>query len=574
MARWRCLLVALTVMVLVGCAAAAPNVGGEGADRGSPDAPVRTLNLLTRAEPATLAAKAPRGAGGESPGVSVDSAVRPFNAGLDILDARGDPRPYLAEAVPELNSDSWRVLPDGRMETSYRLKPNLTWHDGAPLTAEDFVFAWRLYTAPEFGLASLAPQSLMEAVIAPDARSLTIRWRQIYPQASVLGEGLPPLPRHILDPLLREEPEAFLGNAFWSSAYIGLGPYRLERWERGAFFQGVAFEAHVWGRPKIQRIAVRFSSDENTALANLRAGTVHLASDRSIRFEQAVILRTEWRTSEQGVTLLTPTMSRRTHVQVRPEYATPRSLMDVRVRKALAYAVDKEALNEGLFSGLGVMTDTLIRPTVPYYAEIDRVVAKYPFDQRRSEQLMAEAGYVRGPDGTLANATGEAFRVQVQNQSGGQPERETAIMMDTWKRAGFDTFPNILRPPASGDPELRAIFSGVQTASGGMGLEEMVNYVAGPEIPTQANRWRGSNRGGWSDPEFDRLYAIYNRTLDGGDRVRLLARMMAMVNEELPVIPLFMNFGVSAHLGSLVGPDPGAVDDTLLTWNIHEWELR
>lgn len=187
---------------------------------------------------------------------------------------------------------------------------------------------------------------------------------------------------------------------------------------------------------------------------------------------------------------------------------------------------------------------------------------------------MAEAGYARGPDGTLANAAGEAFRVQVQNQSGGQPERETAIMMDTWKRAGFDTFPNILRPPASGDPELRAIFSGVQTASGGMGLEEMVNYVAGPEIPTLANRWRGSNRGGWSDPEFDRLYSIYNRTLDRGNRVGLLARMMAMVNEELPVIPLFMNFGVSAHVGSLVGPDPTAVDDTLLTWNIHEWELK
>ena len=50
--------------------------------------------------------------------------------------------------------------------------------------------------------------------------------------------------------------------------------------------------------------------------------------------------------------------------------------------------------------------------------------------------------------------------------------------------------------------------------------------------------------------------------------------MMAIVNEELPVIPLFMNFGVSAHLGSLVGPDPGVVDDTFLTWNIQEWQLR
>ena len=63
------------------------------------------------------------------------SPYRALNAGLAINDERELPHPYLAEALPELNSDTWRVFPDGRMETAYRLRPNLTWHDGRPLTA-------------------------------------------------------------------------------------------------------------------------------------------------------------------------------------------------------------------------------------------------------------------------------------------------------------------------------------------------------------------------------------------------------------------------------------------------------
>ena len=66
---------------------------------------------------------------------------RLFNASLSLMDSKGTIRPYLAEALPQLNTDTWKVLPDGRMETTYRLRSNLTWHDGQPLAADDFVFA-------------------------------------------------------------------------------------------------------------------------------------------------------------------------------------------------------------------------------------------------------------------------------------------------------------------------------------------------------------------------------------------------------------------------------------------------
>src|SRR5207245_9420331 len=103
--------------------------------------------------------------------------ARFFSAGLARKDERCEVHPDQAESLPRRNSESWQVFPDGRMETQYRLRPNLVWHDGTPFSAEDFVFAWKLYSTPELGQAASQPISLMEEVAAPDPRTLVIRWR-------------------------------------------------------------------------------------------------------------------------------------------------------------------------------------------------------------------------------------------------------------------------------------------------------------------------------------------------------------------------------------------------------------
>src|SRR5438093_5668544 len=105
----------------------------------------RTRNRGVRYEITQLAAK-------WSSGITSGATKRLFNAGLTLVDPRGTILPYLAENVPQLNTDTWRVLPDGQMETIYRLRPNLTWHNGRPLSADDFVFAWRMYTRGELGI--------------------------------------------------------------------------------------------------------------------------------------------------------------------------------------------------------------------------------------------------------------------------------------------------------------------------------------------------------------------------------------------------------------------------------------
>src|SRR4029453_477658 len=122
----------------------------------------RTLVIMSGAELPSFAAKPlqslpnPRAAG----------AVV-LNANLTFIDERGLPQPFLAEGIPQLGTDAWQVFPDGRMETVFRLKTNLTWHDGQPLTAEDYVFAWRVYATSELGVVENAGFRLIEEVGAP-----------------------------------------------------------------------------------------------------------------------------------------------------------------------------------------------------------------------------------------------------------------------------------------------------------------------------------------------------------------------------------------------------------------------
>jgi ABC-type transport system substrate-binding protein len=122
----------------------------------APTAPSRTLVLIARAQPEGPASRSLRAVSGRT----VDTTLRLWNAGLALNNEKEVPSPYLAEELPQLNTDSWRVLPDGRMETTYHLKPNLTWHDGHPLTADDFVFAYRESRFPESADRVLAWKSL------------------------------------------------------------------------------------------------------------------------------------------------------------------------------------------------------------------------------------------------------------------------------------------------------------------------------------------------------------------------------------------------------------------------------
>lgn len=533
--------------------------------------PTRTLVLIAQAEPVSVAAKSIRDTGGRR----IGATLRLFNAGLVIEDERGAHQPYLADALPRLGTDSWQVLPDGRMETVYRLKPDLTWQDGAPLSADDFVFAARVYATPEFGVANIGALNYLADVSARDRGTVVFHWRQPYAGGGILvAAEFQPLPRHILQtPFEQGQADAFVAHPFWGAEYVGLGPYRVERWEHGTFIEATGFPGHALGRPKIDRIRLLFVSDPNTAVANLLSGQAHATIDDPIRLQQAMILKREWEPSQSGTVLLSEAQVRWHQVQMKPEFANPRALLDVRVRKALTHAVERQALLDGLLEGQGTIAHTLVSPRLDYYGDLDRTISKYPYDPRQTEQLMNEVGFARGADGIYTSPNEGRFTPEVRINAAGQNEAEATIMADSLRRAGMESSVYVIPQALTTDAQFRASFPSLTGTGSELSGDPPVGNLTAAEIPGPDNRWRGSNRGGFNNPEFERLASAYDATLERTARNQLVVQLMKVVSEDLPAIPLYYNLGAQAHSADLHGPllsasTAGAV------WNIHQWEFR
>jgi peptide/nickel transport system substrate-binding protein len=552
---------------------AAPEQPGQTAPAPRPAQGGGTLTIGVRYEADGLARKATTARG-------TNATIRVFNAGLTLVDGKGATNPYLLETLPALNTDSWRVLPDGRMEVTYRLRDRLTWHDGTPLMAEDFVFGYEAYTAPGLGMFNPRPQNFMEAVEARDPRTFVIRWNRTYPGAADFEPGdFEPLPRHILEETFREfkrDPvagqDAFRNHRYWNQEYVGTGPYRLDQWIPGTDIIGTAFDGHALGRPKIDRVIIRIVADENAALSSLLSDSLDLATEFTLRYEHAQVLQNDWNTTKRGVVLLDRGAFNYVMIQFRPEHQKTPGLLDARVRRALAHAIDRQGLNEGLFEGQGFMAETLIPSDERYFAQLERIMTRYAYDPRRTEQLMTEAGFVRGTGGAFATATGERFQPENWSIQGPLFEREQAIMAETWARAGIETVSRIQSPTLLRDNEAAVTFSGLSSRVLGGG-ESNLSMFTTAQIGSPANRWVGNNRGGWSSPEFDRAFELFETTLDRAERDRHVINMVQVTSDQLPVYPIYFNIEVLGHLAKVHGPAVGAIN-RLPIWNVHEWELR
>jgi peptide/nickel transport system substrate-binding protein len=234
----------------------------------------------------------------------------------------------------------------------------------------------------------------------------------------------------------------------------------------------------------------------------------------------------------------------------------------------MAHAIDRSAINDGVFDGQGVISDTFITPHNPVYPAVDRALNRYAYDPRRTEQLMNEAGLTKDADGFFA-LRGERFRPDFWITAGTQSERAAAIVAETWRRAGVDAQPFVLSLAAGRDNEVRATFPGMTQI--GMGSRDgVISQFITTQIGSAPNRWRGDNRGGWVSSEADRLYDAYNSTLDQSERSRRLVEMAQLINDQLPIFTFYPNIRVRAFTSTLRGPDVGS-PNTLPKWNMHEW---
>src|SRR5439155_12561721 len=108
------------------------------------------------------------------------------------------------------------------------------------------------------------------------------------------GVGLTPLPRHLLEELYRSDKDAFTKSSRFTTDFIGLGPYRLARWEHGTFMELTPFADYFLGRPPLDAIIVKFLFDQNIMLANIFAGGIDLLSPPSVDLDGALEAKRRW----------------------------------------------------------------------------------------------------------------------------------------------------------------------------------------------------------------------------------------------------------------------------------------
>jgi peptide/nickel transport system substrate-binding protein len=333
-----------------------------------------------------------------------DALEQLVNGGLTQWDGQGALMPQLGEAVPTLENGLWRLHPDGRMETTWRIKPGASWHDGTPLTSEDLVFTLTVWRDDEIPVFRDPADPFIESFAAPDARTFTILWKQPYATADGFL-NTPPLPKHLLERTYLERKGALLEQPYWTSDFVGAGPYRVREWSQGTHTLLRANEAYILGAPKISDIEVKFFVDPNTMMANILAGAIDVTIGRSVTLDEGLELREQWRDG----TVLSRAAG---WYQLYPQMLnpTPAIVLNPRFRAAMLHAIDRPTMVATFHGGLSTVAEIVVGREEPEYRELEPSIVHRDYDVRRASQLLEELGYRRGTDGALRDASDSRWR--------------------------------------------------------------------------------------------------------------------------------------------------------------------
>lgn len=561
-------------LLLVACTPApaprnqpAAGSGESGVSRGGP---VRLAAAIRGLPPSMLALKTNR-AVGSIPGL--DAIEELLHAGLTHADDQSKMHAQLAEAVPTLENGGWRIFPDGRMETTWRIRPNARWHDGTPVTADDVRFGAVIEQDAELGIPRPAVFDAIAQIDTPDSRTVVVQWKQPYIEADALFSYIAagPLPRHVLEAPYQADKTGFLAHPFWTTAYVGAGPYKLRDWVTDSHIVVIANDDYVLSRPKIDEIEVRFIVDHSALTANLLAGSVSMALGRSlVTVDQADAVRAQLPDFKTATSF-------RSWFRLAPQFLNtdPPIVADARFRRALMHAIDRDALNESFMGGQSAIAHTWVGPDTPEYREIDAAIVRYPYDPRRATQMIEALGYTRGADGLLVDAAGQRIRPQVWTTTRAELQPKiTLAIADGWKQAGLDPEPVFIPPQQIGDREMRAQFPAFEMILGANGLraEDVMRYH-GSNTPLPENGFRVTgNNARYRNPEFDALLERYITTIPRPERIQTLAQIIRHQTEELTWMGLVYDVDVTLFNGRISNVHARG-DRASQAWNVHEWEL-
>ncbi len=568
MARGRWLLAALLVLVS-GCAVPQQPPGSQTAavEPPRPAAPKRIV-VAVQGDPFTLNYQMSSNGGYTPPGSEALEEL--VHTGMAALDARGTLVPRLAETVPSTENGLWTIQPDGRMDTTWRLRSDAAWHDGTPVTADDLVFTANVVRDREIGVFRDRAWDNIESVVAPDARTVTVRWKSPYINADSMftPQFAIPLPKHLLESAYRDNKSGFTELLYWTEEFVGAGPFKLQSWERGSHLVVRANDAYVLGRPRIDEVQVRFIVDPTTLIANILSGAVDFNMGRGLSLEEADDVRTRW---SEGRIETAPY----TWIQAWPQLLNPDPPIvgDVAFRRAVLHSLDRQSWVDTFMHGLTTVAHSYLNPSEPEYREIEPRIVKYDYDPRRAMQLIEGLGYHRGADGTFVDAANRRLSLEIRANAGDELRRKLLFAMsDDLARVGVATDPVLVPNQRASDFEYLTNFPTFQITQRPNQLRAL-NNLHSSQATTRENNFSGANISRYMNPEFDALIDRYYVTIDRAERTRIVGEIMHRLTDEVLILGFFYTIEpilVNNRVSNVMGRYPRSSH----AWNAHEWEVH
>ncbi len=461
------------------------------------------------------------------------------------------------EQVPAL-AESYEVSEDGLTYT-FKLRKGVKWHDGKDFTAADVVATKNLIMDPKFGAFGQLGWEKITKMETPDPHTVVMTTKERYaPFLNYVGGGTIS-PKHLIDKGVDSFKQTF-GNK-----PIGTGPYKFVRRQAGQAVDLEKYTEYWGGEPNLDKITYKTVPNDNTLLVQLRTGEVQLSTDVSaIRFQEAKKL------PNSEVVL------RNSQSWYHLDLKNIDFLTDKLVRQALDYATPSQQIIDRLLKGLAVPSVADQAPGTIYF---NPNVKPRPYDLNKAAQLLKEAGFTKGGDGTLQKGS-KPFEIEYWIPSGDQQSSQVQqVVAASWRKLGIkvDTRQEAINTiwGPNGYQFTKKMTAARYSWFNGNDPDDAF-YWASSQIPKTPTGTGGNLPAYFNkysfQAEIDKLTAQGVKEVDPEKRKQIYFKIQELLHEEVPVIFMYWPKSIYVAPKKLSGFNPSAYNGLL--WNADEWSLQ
>lgn len=460
-----------------------------------------TLNLIVQPEPISL-----------NPGIN---RLGPATfVGNKIYDSLLGYSPKDIAPVPRL-AESWTVSPDGKTYT-FKLRPGVTWHDGAPFTARDVAFSLGEFL-PVQHARSRDLRAEIDRIDTPDDLTVVFVLKAPYP-AFIRSLNVAIVPAH------KYAGVTDFRTAPANAEFIGTGPFKLAEWKKGSVIRLVRNE-NYWdqGKPYLDEIDFQIIPDANSRAVAFETGQVDVLRSGDVEnFDVPRLSALEGvKIREDGWEFLQPIGY--VHINNRNPI-----LANLKVRQAITHAIDRDFVINTIFAGFGKPINGPISELSAY--KDTSVETVYAFDPEKAAALLDEAGYKSGADGSR-------FTLKLVPLPYGELwSREAEYLREALGAVGIKV--EIASVDVAGwfkrlttfDYDIAQNFV-YTTADPAIGISYGYTTVKGDNAGST-----GGNVNGYSNPEVDALLDQGAHEQDEAQRKLIYSKVQQIISREVPLV--------------------------------------